>query len=227
MCGDTRIRQFKEDVIKTLDMGEQLNVFKEIVAELEQENALSHEDMAAALCFLAQKERPFPDGKEPERQQRERRDRPDRGDRNDRRGDRRDRGERGERRERREHSNEGMVRYRVDLGREQGVNPGDLVGAIANEGKISGQSIGHIKLFDSCSSVYLPENLAPKVLESLKDARIRNRPMGLKPWGNEAEPADSGDRRSRSRRDGDRKGGRREGGARGERRAPRRENRQD
>ena len=218
---DTRIRQFKEDVVAAMSMGDELSVFREVVDQLETEHAMSHEDMAAALCYLAQKDRPFPDGKEPERPQRERRERNERGDR----GDRRDR---GERRERREHSNEGMVRYRVDLGREQGISPGDLVGAIANEGKISGQSIGHIRLFDTCSSVYLPEGLDQKVLDTLKGAKIRNKPMDLKIWSGD-EPADrGGERRGRGRRDGDRRGGRREGGrregGRGGDRRPRRDN---
>ena len=206
---DTRIRQFKEDVVQAMDMGDELSVFREIVNELETEHAMSHEDMAAALCYLAQKERPFPDSKEPERPQRERRER----------GDRRERGER------RERSNEGMVRYRVDLGRDQGITPGDLVGAIANEGKISGQSIGHIRLFDRCSSVYLPEGLDKKVLDALKDARIRNKPMDLKIWAGD-DPADrGGERRGRGRRDGDRRG-RRDGDRRGRGgdRRPRRDN---
>ncbi|WP_422489885.1 DEAD/DEAH box helicase [Endozoicomonas sp. ALE010] len=213
---DIRIRQFKEDVVKAMDMGEELDVFREIVAELEQENALSYEDMAAALCFMAQKERPFPDAKEPEQPRREGRDR------GERRRDGERRGERG-----RERNNDGMVRYRVELGRDQGINPGDLVGAIANEGKISGQSIGHIRLFDSCSSVYLPEGMDKSVIEALKGARIRNRPMALKLW-----TGDEPQTERRGRRDGGRgrhEGGRREGGARrdggrGGDRRPRRDN---
>ena len=210
---DIRISQFKEDVLKAMSMGEELDVFREIVAELEQENALNYEDMAAALCFMAQKERPFPDAKEPEQPRREGRERGERGERRD--GERR--GDRG-----RERSNEGMVRYRVELGRDHGINPGDLVGAIANEGKISGQSIGHIRLFDSCSSVYLPENMASSVLDMLKDAKIRNRPMELKPWVDDGFPTERRGRREGGRRDGGR-GVRREGGRGGDRR-PRRDN---
>ncbi len=221
---DIRIRQFKEEVGKVLDMGEELDVFRELVAELEQENALSYEDMAAALCFMAQKERPFPDAKEPEQPRREGRergergDRPDRGERRGRDGERR--GDRG-----RERNNDGMVRYRVELGRDQGINPGDLVGAIANEGKISGQSIGHIRLFDSCSSVYLPEGMDKAVIEALKGAKIRNRPMELKLWtGDEPQGERRGRRDGAGRRDGGRpQGGRRDGGRGGDRR-PRRDN---
>nr|WP_330218059.1 DEAD/DEAH box helicase [Endozoicomonas elysicola] len=226
---DIRIRQFKEEVGKVLEMGEELDVFRELVAELEQENALSYEDMAAALCFMAQKERPFPDAKEPEQPRREGRergergDRPDRGERRGRDGERR--GDRG-----RERNNDGMVRYRVELGRDQGINPGDLVGAIANEGKISGQSIGHIRLFDSCSSVYLPEGMDKAVIEALKGAKIRNRPMELKLWtGEEPQGERRGRRDGAGRRDGGRpQGGRRDGGrgegSRGGDRRPRRDN---
>ena len=210
---DIRIRQFKEDVLKAMSAGEELDVFRGIVAELEQEHALNYEDMAAALCFMAQKERPFPDAKEPEQPRREGRERGERGERRD--GERR--GDRG-----RERSNEGMVRYRVELGRDHGINPGDLVGAIANEGKISGQSIGHIRLFDSCSSVYLPENMASSVLDVLKDAKIRNRPMELKLWVDDGFPMERRGRREGGRRDGGR-GVRREGGRGGDRR-PRRDN---
>ena len=197
---DIRISQFKEDVLKVMSMGDELEVFREIVAELEQENTLSYEDMAAALCFMAQKERPFPDAKEPEPARRESREGRERGERRD-----------GERRGGRERSNEGMVRYRVELGRDHGINPGDLVGAIANEGKISGQSIGHIRLFDSCSSVYLPEGIASSVLDVLKDAKIRNRPMALKPWVDDGFPMERRGRREAGRRDSSR-GVRRESG---------------
>ncbi|MGB0359924.1 MAG: DEAD/DEAH box helicase [Endozoicomonas sp.] len=207
---NTRIRQFKEEVIQTLDMGEELNEFREILAELQQENALSVDDMAVALCFMAQKERPFPDNKEPEQPRRDRNDRGGRGERQ--RGGHERGGERGERRER---SNEGMVRYRVELGRNQGINPGDLVGAIANEGKISGQSIGHIRLFDSCSSVYLPENMDKTVIEALSGAMIRNRPMELKVWTGEEPKSSRRDGSGHGRREG---APRREGGRGGDRR---------
>ena len=63
---DMRIRQFKEDVSKSLELGdEKLADFRNIVNELMTEGEMSPEDLAAALCFMAQKERPFPDGKEP------------------------------------------------------------------------------------------------------------------------------------------------------------------
>ncbi|WOG29029.1 DEAD/DEAH box helicase [Endozoicomonas sp. 8E] len=215
---DMRIRAFKEEVVKSLDMGEELDVFREIIAELQTEHALSHEDMAAVLCFMAQKDRPFPDGKEPERPQRERRDRGDR-------GDRADRGERGARPRRdRKEDNEGMVRYRVDVGRDQGITPGDLVGAIANESNISGKNIGHIRLFDTCSSVYLPEGVDASTLDALKNVKVRNKALDLKIWADDGRPDNNRPRRGRGRdgegfrRDRDNRGGDRRQGSRRPRR---------
>ena len=167
---DIRIKQFKKDVVESLSDTEKLTPFREVITSLVQENELDFEDLAAALCFMAQKERPFPDAKEPEPRQRR-----ERSERQDRRDNRRE----GRSRER---SNEGMVRYRVDLGREQGISPKDLVGAIANEGGIPGKNIGHIRLFERCSSIYLPYGLDEKTLSALKSVKIRNKGLGLQPW---------------------------------------------
>ncbi|OED45971.1 ATP-dependent RNA helicase [Endozoicomonas sp. (ex Bugula neritina AB1)] len=193
---DMRIRQFKEEVTQAVELGEdKLAEFRGIVTELMQEGECAPEDLAAAMCFMAQKDRPFPDGKEPERQQRQRRDRDDRGGRDDRRG-----GERGPRRDRRE-DNEGMIRYRVEVGREQGINPGDLVGAIANESKISGKNIGHIRLFDNCSSIYLPEGMDASTLSSLKQVKVRNKPLDMSVWVDDGTARE--ERPRRRRRDGE------------------------
>ena len=228
---DMRIKAFKDDVLKSLDMGEQLDTFREVVKELATENDLGIEDLTAALCFLAQKDRPFPDGKEPERPQRERRERTERDRGSERGGERRERsGERGgerPRRDRRE-DNEGKVRYRVSVGREQGISPGDLVGAIANESKISGRDIGHIRLFDNCSSIYLPEGVDTSTLDNLKGVKVRNKSLELQVWIDDGrEPADTRDSRPprRPRREGEgapRRGDSDRGGERRQRR-PRKE----
>jgi ATP-dependent RNA helicase DeaD len=69
----------------------------------------------------------------------------------------------------------GMTRLYIDIGREDGVRPADLVGAIANEADIPGRSIGAIELFDRFSLVDVPSGQSEHVLETLKGIRIRNR----------------------------------------------------
>ncbi len=68
----------------------------------------------------------------------------------ERRGDRNDRGPRGDREDRpkRERRDVGeMELYRIEVGRDDGVEVRHIVGAIANEGDISSRYIGNIKLF--------------------------------------------------------------------------------
>lgn len=171
---DIRIKNFKEQLACILG-NEDLSQYREIIDEMIQEQAIEMEDAAAALCYMAQKERPFPDGNEPEPRQWE-----DRGDR----GERADRGERRGRRgdDRDDPRNIGKKRYRISVGRDHGVSPGEIVGALANEGGISGRDIGHIRLFDKFSTVYLPDTLDPAVLGSMGEISIRNQAIGLREW---------------------------------------------
>ena len=67
-----------------------------------------------------------------------------------------------------------MTRLYVSIGRDDGVRPADLVGAIANEAKIPGNSIGAIELYDKFSFVDVPSNHAERVLKSLKRTTIRS-----------------------------------------------------
>jgi len=74
---------------------------------------------------------------------------------------------------------ENMETFRVDVGREHGVQPANLVGAIANEGGIDSRFIGRIKIHDSYSTVDLPADLPPAVLATLKKAWVAGRPLAL------------------------------------------------
>ncbi len=69
----------------------------------------------------------------------------------------------------------GMTRLFIDVGREDNVRPGDIVGAIANEADIPGRSIGAIELYDHFAFVDVPSNQSEKVLRALKRTTIRGR----------------------------------------------------
>ncbi len=68
-----------------------------------------------------------------------------------------------------------MTRLYIDVGRDDGVRPADIVGAIANEAGISGRAIGAIELFERFSLVEVPGNLSEKVLRALRNTTIRGR----------------------------------------------------
>jgi len=172
-----RIDQFTQQITDTLAQQSDLSFFNDLLAEYSHKQDVSPEEIASALAYLVQRERPlqvkFTDVKP---------GRDDRGSRDDRSP--RDRGprERGSRedRPRREHGNdENMQRYRIEVGRNHEARPGDIVGAIANEAGISSSNIGHIKLFDEFSTVDLPKGLSGDLLSQLKKVRVRNRPLEI------------------------------------------------
>jgi ATP-dependent RNA helicase DeaD len=91
---------------------------------------------------------------------------------------------RPKKRERRERSpfkpERGMTRLYLNIGREDGIRPADIVGAIANEANIPGRSIGAIELYDGFSLVDVPSNQTAHVLQTLKQTMIRNQKVSAR-----------------------------------------------
>lgn len=65
-------------------------------------------------------------------------------------------------------SDKNMNTYRIDVGHDDNVKPGAIVGAIANEADIDSQYIGQIKIYDNYSTVQLPKTLAAETLKTLQ-----------------------------------------------------------
>ena len=100
---------------------------------------------------------------------------------------------------------EGMTRYRVSVGHKDGVKPGQLVGALANEGGIEGARIGRIDIRNGFSTVELPNGLPASILAKMARARVAGRPLEISEdrGGDRAERGGerSGERAPRRRRD--------------------------
>ncbi len=211
---DRRVAQFKQQILEVLGE-ENLDFFYEVIRRMESEDNLGARQIAAALAFMAQRERPLqPEGTDvpapitappprqerPERMERaEHTGRPERAEREDR-----------PRRQDREQipgsshafADGNLRRYRIEVGRNQGATPKEIVGAIANEGGIEGRFIGQIHLFDDYSTVELPAQLPNDVLTTLKRTRVKQKPLNIHPLGEgEAEP--KGERRPPTRRSHD------------------------
>lgn len=119
----------------------------------------------------------------------------DRGDRDSRgggnrfeRGNSRDRDSRfGETRDRnRERSSErsfetseNMTRLAINIGRNERIRPGDIVGAIAGESGINGKNIGNIEIKDRLTYVYVPKDDAKKVLDAMNGNTIKGHKVNL------------------------------------------------
>ncbi len=74
-----------------------------------------------------------------------------------------------------------MRRYRIEVGHDDAVKPGNIVGAIANEAELDSCYIGSVDIYDSFTLVDLPDGMPAELVKILKKARVANKPMGLKP----------------------------------------------
>ncbi len=90
----------------------------------------------------------------------------------DGRGDRSQRGGRGGRGRSQDN---GMARLFLNVGRDQNIKPGDVLGAITGESGISGRMIGSIDMYDKYTFVEVPEDCAGEVLECMKRVKIRGK----------------------------------------------------
>src|SRR5690606_1369392 len=62
----------------------------------------------------------------------------------------------------------GMQTFRVEVGYDHGVKPGNIVGAIANEAQLDAKHIGRIEIFEDHSLIDLPEGMPPETMSHLK-----------------------------------------------------------
>lgn len=105
----------------------------------------------------------------------------------------------------------GMERFRIQVGHEHGVTPREIVGAIANEGGIEGRYIGRINIYDSHTTIDLPEGMPEDVFKTLSRTRVCNQPLAIEKMTKEeaAEEARTSPRGPRGPRPSfDREGGR-------------------
>ena len=101
----------------------------------------------------------------------------------DRRGGRNDRGRNGRRRGRgddeeyvdRKNARGGMTRLFINLGKNQNVKPGDILGAIAGESGIPGRLVGSIDMYDKYTFVEVPKDQADIVMDAMNHVKIKGK----------------------------------------------------
>ena len=210
---ETRKQRFAQQITETIE-SEDLSFFREIIEDYENEHDTTAEDIAAALAVIAQQGRPFFLDEEEDIA---RNSRPFSDDDSDR----------GGRKAKRARNDEGMVNYKLNVGRSSRVTAGAIVGALANEGGIKGSQIGSIDIRQHFTIVGLPEDLPRDFFDRLRDTKIAGEFINIRkdngPKGGGGGRGFGGGRREGSFRDFDRReggrreGGRREGGYRGNR----------
>jgi ATP-dependent RNA helicase DeaD len=72
------------------------------------------------------------------------------------------------------------VRLWIGAGRETGVRPGDLVGAITNEAGVPARAIGAIQISGRFSIVEVAEGAAPMIVQALRGTLLRGKPVQVR-----------------------------------------------
>ena len=169
-----RIARFHERITEGL-AHKDIDSFKSVVEQYQRTNDVPIELMAASLAVLANGEAPMFVKNEPEPSFSNGFDRESQGSR---RSDN-SRSSEGNRSFDNRRMSEEMDTYRIEVGRAHQVQPGNIVGAIANEAGVASRHIGKIKIYDEFSTVDLPKGAPPEMLNLLKNVFVAGRRLNI------------------------------------------------
>ena len=174
-----RIGKFKQKIFDTINM-EDLSPYQQLITECRQEQDNDPELIAAALACIAQgkkslfeKEMEFSSFTNEGSQANKTKNRQFK--HQDKRRDEKAR----RRKKSKALADEDMRTYRIDVGHNNGVKPGNIVGAIANEADIESKYIGHISIKDDFSTIDLPKGMPKSTLHKLKKAYVCGKQINI------------------------------------------------
>jgi ATP-dependent RNA helicase DeaD len=178
---DRRMSQFKDQLSDVLN-SQDLAVFESLIADYQQENDVGLGEIAAALAYMVQKERPLIPVEaavsKPMRSDSVSSGRPPS-------SHRRSEDDRGVRPPRGGAASGGedvpMRRFRLDVGESHGAQVKNIVGAIANEAGIPSRNIRKVQINAEHTTVELPADIQPSVLQHLQKVWVAGRPLQIAP----------------------------------------------
>lgn len=169
---DLRIAQFKQRITDTLEAEDGMELYQQLISDYEREHNIPALEIAAALARLLQGDEPMlleekakhpaynPADAEPRKKGKKRSNADTSAFSSD------------------EDTIE-MKRYRISVGREHGVKPGNIVGAIANEAGLDSRYIGHIDIQQDFSLVDLPAGMPKEIFQDLKNAWVAGQKLNI------------------------------------------------
>ncbi|MBS3965281.1 MAG: DEAD/DEAH box helicase [Methylomonas sp.] len=166
---NARIIRFKQKITDTL-AADELSFYIQLINQYQMEHDVPALDIAAALARLLQGDEPLllkEGGKKPTKEHSD--------DRHDKQRDKSSSGKR----EKHRASQVEMELFRIEVGRNDGVKPGNIVGAIANETGIDGDHIARITIEETYSTVELPAGMPKDVFQALKKVRVVGKPLNI------------------------------------------------
>ena len=204
VVNDVRIGKFKQRISDMLAQGD-LGQFQQLIEQYEQEHNVPAVEIAAALARIAQGDQPLLLAPPPKREKYEpatREHKPRERDGASRTArEHKPRSHEGApprefaARPLRAHATEqGKRTYRIEVGHEHGVKPGNIIGAIANEAGLDSQYIGRLSIRDHYSLIDLPDGMPKEIFEHLKKVWVVQQQLRIHEWdgndtGSAAPPA--------------------------------------
>jgi ATP-dependent RNA helicase DeaD len=198
-----RVGKFKERIDEALKL-EDLDFYRQLLTDYQESTETPAIEIAAALARLLQGDSTFLIEERPKRKEsafggrdEARPQRDERKPRRDRRGDFDNMDEDtalttfGKQKKKKEslqssaakplkdHPDVPMERFRIAVGYADGVRPGHIVGAIANEADLESQYIGHIEIHDDFSTVDLPAEMPKEVFQHLKKVWVCQKALNI------------------------------------------------
>ena len=179
-----------------------LSLFSQLIEQYQHEHNTPAVEIGAALAKLLQGDTPLllqnKPVRKPKREKKTSQDKAPRSEQDNRQSDA---------------PEKGMERYRIEVGHDHKVKPGNIVGAIASEGGLESKYIGQIKIFNDHSLVDLPEGMPKEIFKELKKTRVAGHQLRISRSGKADAPRPNRNRpatnKNRSRSTGPSKGKRR------------------
>jgi len=195
LINDKRIARFKQCITDTLAT-EELQFYSELIEQYQREHNVPAQEIAAALAKLVQGSTPFLLQNKPAPKHEKN------WDKNDSPGRKNPTRKERPRTPRKETlPEEGLERYRIEVGHNHDVKPGNIVGAIANEAGIDSQHIGRINIFDDHSLIDLPEGMPKDIFNELKKTRVGGQQLQISRIAKENKPRKTEDRAKNKSKD--------------------------
>lgn len=170
-----RMLRFKQKVRESL-ADEKNELYYQLLTEVQEEEGAEPLEIAAALAGLLQGDEPLLLSEKALRPVREERGR----SKDEKRAPRRNKSAGSDKPlPLKGHPEVEMQRFRIEVGYQHDVKPGNIVGAIANEADLDSEYIGHIEIFEDHSTIDLPAGMPKETFMALKKTRVCQHRMDI------------------------------------------------
>ncbi len=204
----SRLDRFKQRILDALSQDQDLSLYYQMIKQIEAEQPdVDPLQIAAALASMAQGNVPLllNENEKPAREKKERSSPEEDRFEPKKRKEKNRRGPKNlefEVKPLKDHPDVLMERFRIEVGYNHGVKPGNIVGAIANEADLESQYIGHIEIYDDFSTVDLPGGMPKETFEGLKKTWVCQRRLEISRLGDPVEMVREGKSKPRHKKKG-------------------------